>query len=716
MSERLYPTLIADGSLSTPAADNCSTLQKQITSEIDKYLQEAAEKHERDDNYYDGQHMATNTSSPQQEANFLDEDDDAGSDEEADNANVPESDRQDTSTYYGSSSEHNFQPQDELETIPEEEEPQTEEDQDIVDQDTVVFTPDESKEEPLHMAIDDTSDDPIIVMGKPVTTTFVSDDVRIPTEKVDCLQVTSQLQEFLNHFPPESKEKAFEQIYQILQVLDAYLIDNPQQHQYCMSPDSQYISLITYTTKIEINLCNFLAIWAVLSILLDTKSNEVQYIKSLQQVVNDYYEKHAMEVMSRLEQQTTEILDIMYDSVTNQNLDRVSDDVDSVSGAVDNDSDKIDTDNIQMPYDNDNDNATGQMKSEQNMTNKLKDIDTNDTVPYERNDNETTKVKWSIETNDVDNDFIREYHKMCKLMEDRQINDFYEARRHIQSTMMGDTPVKTVQNRQCIDNMSNYDSELYRITKPVHHRLDLGPISLLGAQQHATVESAAALKRQDKIEGKFKVHIQNDNGQYRNEMYKRAENMIPQLDGTFNVSDSSDADSHDYLDLASANIILHRTRGQKQTHEEKEMAYANRCSAHIEYIKPNTKVKKQRQMVPDDEDIDMAKIVKDDKPRHDRQKAPEKEAKRLVLAKAKQFQIGNDTKDKATKRLEMEKAQIEALIEKHRPHTPKTPDNVNTMGMGKNTSTNGQKGTEKEKDKPPHKKAIKAIQIKMSQN
>ena len=53
MSERLYPTLIADSSLSTPAADNCSTLQKQITSEIDKYLQEATEKCERDDNYYD---------------------------------------------------------------------------------------------------------------------------------------------------------------------------------------------------------------------------------------------------------------------------------------------------------------------------------------------------------------------------------------------------------------------------------------------------------------------------------------------------------------------------------------------------------------------------------------------------------------------------------------------------------------------------------------
>ena len=69
--------------------------------------------------------------------------------------------------------------------------------------------------------------------------------------------------------------------------------------------------------------------------------------------------------MRRLEQQTSEILDIMYDSVTNQNFDRVSDDVDRVSGAVDNDSDKISTDNIQMPYDNDNDIATGKMKYDQ---------------------------------------------------------------------------------------------------------------------------------------------------------------------------------------------------------------------------------------------------------------------------------------------------------------------------------------------------------------
>ena len=125
--------------------------------------------------------------------------------------------------------------------------------------------------------------------------------------------------------------------------------------------------------------------------------------------------------------------------------------------------------------------------------------------------------------------------------------------------MKGDTPVKTGQNRQCIDNVSDYDRKHYRIFKSVCHRIDQGPNMLPGAQQNTTVESAAALKIQDKIEGKYDENMQNINGQYRNEMYKRAENMIPQLDGTFNVSDDSDSDSHSYLDLTSANIIAYRT-------------------------------------------------------------------------------------------------------------------------------------------------------------
>ena len=216
MSNRLYPTLVADGSLSTHVADNHGMLQNQITSEVDKYLQEAVMRHERDVNYFDGWHMATNTSSQQQKADFI----------EHDEEKVPESNGQDTGENGVKNVEHNIQYHDELETIPEEEDedPQMAEKQDIDDLDMIAYTPEESEEEPFNTAIDNTSEDPTIVMGKLVTTAFISDDVRIPTEKVGCLQVTSQLQEFLNHFPPESKEKAFEQIYQILQVLDAYFL------------------------------------------------------------------------------------------------------------------------------------------------------------------------------------------------------------------------------------------------------------------------------------------------------------------------------------------------------------------------------------------------------------------------------------------------------------------------------------------------------------
>ena len=69
-------------------------------------------------------------------------------------------------------------------------------------------------------------------------------------------------------------------------------------------------------------------------------------------------------------------------------------------------------------------------------------------------------------------------------------------------------------------------------------------------------------------------------------------------------------------------------------------------------------------------------------------------------------------KDKEAKRFTLEKAKIEALIEKHRPRTLETPDEVSTSGTDRNAQVDGQEGTEK--GKPPYKKATKDIQIKMS--
>ena len=125
----------------------------------------------------------------------------------------------------------------------------------------------------------------------------------------------------------------------------------------------------------------------------------------------------------------------------------------------------------------------------------------------------------------------------------------------------------------------------------------------------------------------------------------------------------------------------------------------------------------------------MDKIAKDDTPRHAikrdlkdvlhaRKVATEierqlKENRRLQAEKARQLQMEKDIKEKETKRLALEKAKIAALIDKHRSHTPNTPDEVNKSGTGTNADTNEKQETEKVQ--PQYKKATKASQIKSSQ-
>ena len=474
MSSRLYPTLIADSSLDAHVSDQQDPLQMQLSTEVNKYLQEVAAKREMDVNYFDAQHVAMNTINHHQivmSANL-------------ENDDIPELLDNDTGKKTQENIEQYIRYKDELETIPEE----SDEDFPVTTQgngddgDTIPYIQGDSEEEQFNTAIDDTSDDPMIVMGKPLTTAFVSVNVHIPTEKVGCLQVTNQLKEFLIHFPPDSKEKAFEQIYEILQVLNMYLIDNPQQHIHCMSPDNEYVSLIMYAVTIEIDLCNFLAIWAVLSILLDTQSNTLQHVKSFQQVVNNYYDKRPTNVMSELEQQASIIIKGMYDSINNEHSDSVSGDIDRVSGAVDsdydiNDSDKDenvmpydkdenvmpydkdenvmpydkdenvmpydkerhetphdsdneymsdDNDDDQMPakYDNDYETVIDEMKHDENMKSYEKiDVDKKDVVTYNRAYRIPTKEKRPIETKDIDDDFMREYYEMYKSMEHKQICD-----------------------------------------------------------------------------------------------------------------------------------------------------------------------------------------------------------------------------------------------------------------------------------------------------
>ena len=193
-------------------------------------------------------------------------------------------------------------------------------------------------------------------------------------------------------------------------------------------------------------------------------------------MVNNYYDKRPTDVMSELEQQASIIMKAMYDSVNNEHSDSISGDIDKVSGAVDsdydiNDCDKDenampydkdenampydkdenampydkddnampydkekhemphdsdneympdDNDDDQMPakYDNDYETVTDEMKHDKNMKScEHIDVGKKDVVTYNRTNCIPTKEKRPIETKDIDDDFMREYDEMYKLME-----------------------------------------------------------------------------------------------------------------------------------------------------------------------------------------------------------------------------------------------------------------------------------------------------------
>ena len=106
---------------------------------------------------------------------------------------IPELVDNDTDKMSDNNMEQYIQYNEGLEPIPEE----SDEDLPVTTQgdgddgDTIPYIQGDSEDEQFNTAIDDTSDDLMIVMGKLLTTAFVSVNVHIPTEQVGCLQVTT---------------------------------------------------------------------------------------------------------------------------------------------------------------------------------------------------------------------------------------------------------------------------------------------------------------------------------------------------------------------------------------------------------------------------------------------------------------------------------------------------------------------------------------------
>ena len=190
-----------------------------VTNELNKYLEQAAQRHKSETNYFHKDHKKNSILSDTSETFHPQEVEHTQPDKEVSRTTL-ESFEEDTGDILRNNT---FQINDGLSTILEEEE-------DPSHQDTVTFDHELNQTDNEHFdtAVDTTSEDSCITMGKLTPTPFITDLVCVPTEKVGCSQLTHKLQRFLEDYPPRTQEHAFETIHHILEHLEKHLSDNPQ--------------------------------------------------------------------------------------------------------------------------------------------------------------------------------------------------------------------------------------------------------------------------------------------------------------------------------------------------------------------------------------------------------------------------------------------------------------------------------------------------------
>ena len=261
-----------------------------------------------------------------------------------------------------------------------------------------------------------------------------------------------------------------------------------------MSSDNEYVALLKYAIHFNIDLSTFPTLWAVLSIL-DTQDGNLEYIKLLQEEYNTYYADKSRKYMVNFETKSIEIQNCMHDSVTHD-FDRVS-------------------------YFNDNGLTPlqGQQDEQPEGVNRAENAIDNDVV-----DIMTLYPPWSMDTNDrCDNN---------QVASDRN-------RKEIQDELYKDMPVKTENNKPCIDNIDTYNRDRALITKSLSDSLGLGQNSLLGAQQvRVAVKYTNQMREIPEHLRQISLGEVKESTSY--EEVDRNRNFIPQIDDTMDSRDSLD--------------------------------------------------------------------------------------------------------------------------------------------------------------------------------
>ena len=195
--------------------------------------------------------------------------------------------------------------------------------------------------------------------------------------------------------------------------------------------------------------------------------------------------------MEKLEKKSIAIQNRMYDSVTHD-FDRVSDYCD----------------NGLTPL-------QGQQDEQPEAVNGAENAIEHDAI-----DILTEYPPWSTETYDICDD-------------DEAIHD--RNRKEIQGKLFKDTPVKTEDNKPCIDNIDAYNRDRALITQSLSDRL--GQNSLLGAQQ-VRVATKHTDQMTDIPDHLRQVSLGEEIESISCEERDRNRHIIPQVDGTVDSRDS----------------------------------------------------------------------------------------------------------------------------------------------------------------------------------
>ena len=218
------------------------------------------------------------------------------------------------------------------------------------------------------------------------------------------------LQDYLRAYPPPSHADAYLQIQQMAQWLDVYLTKYPAKYINYMTSDSEFIAFVNHPIQLVLDLMVYPNIWAVLSILLETQDVNASYVQTMHDYYNRCYDMRTQDYMVLIENATEQSKNNMYNTL------------DGVSAYV-----QQSVCNSPVPVSD---------QHEANAENSTQ-------LPYHGHFNDilTEYPAWSTDTNNIENTNEDQYRS------DRQ---------EILTAWQKDTPIKTSDNRQVLDNLEAY--------------------------------------------------------------------------------------------------------------------------------------------------------------------------------------------------------------------------------------------------------------------